>query len=262
MFVQRAVYTAMVVAMSLGAVIPAQSYAQSSYYGSMCSSCHGATPTVTATCNGCHVHGTHAITGSTTSRNLSATTDKSSYVVGETITVTLSGGSKMATGAWVGIRIYDSTGAEVSTRQRITRCTRSPAGTVTSCDSPLQLSVTAQAGLAELYVAWAGNEYDTMGASKGATITSAIGVGSRPLKDASGNQVSNHIEEVVKTAAFTVTSAAPVNSSGGSSGGSSSGSTSSSAAGGGAMDWTLMLGLLGVSLLGRKSKRIAAAVHR
>lgn len=263
MLVRYAVNAAFIFATGLGALIPAQSFAQTSYYSSMCSSCHGATPAFTATCNGCHAHGTHAITGSASARNLIATTDKTSYTVGETIKVTLNGGSKGNTDAWVGVRIYDATGAEVSTRQRSTmRCSRNPASNATRCDTPAEISVTAQAGWTDLYVAWAGNEYDSMGASKGATISGVIGVGSRPLKDAGGNQIAGHIEEVVKTAAFTVSNSAPVNSSGGSSGGSSAGSASSSAAGGGAMDWALMLGVLGVSFLGWKSKRSAVVSKR
>lgn len=207
---------------------------------------------MTGTCNGCHAHGTHATTGSASDRNLSATTDKTNYTVGETIIVTLSGGSKANAGACAGVRVYDSAGSEVSTRQRNTRCTRNPVGTVTSCDLPVQLSMTAQAGWTELYVAWAGNEYDATGASKGATISGAIGVGSRPLKDSGGNQISGHFEEVVKTAAvFAVSNTTPVANSGGGSSGAAS-----SSAGGGAMNWVWMLGLFGVSLLGRKSKRM------
>ena len=66
--------------------------AKGSYYDSYCASCHGGT----RTCDGCHRHG--GVNG------LNAETDKDTYAPGETISVTISGGSR---GGWVGVTLYD-----------------------------------------------------------------------------------------------------------------------------------------------------------
>ncbi|NJC87760.1 MAG: hypothetical protein FIB02_04390 [Desulfuromonas sp.] len=76
-------------------------HAQSTYFSSRgCVNCHVA-PT-TATCAGCHHH----------SGTLAATTDKASYVAGETVTVTMTA-SGARTG-WIGARLYNQSGAEVA----------------------------------------------------------------------------------------------------------------------------------------------------
>lgn len=238
------VVTGLSLALSICTLVPGISFAQSSYYNTSCSSCHGAAPASPMTCNGCHGHGTHA-SGNRGSMNLVASTDKSSYVAGETIKVTLSGGMEPQSTGWVGIRIYDANGAEVSKRNRDYRCTRSPASAATACDLPMEISITAQAGWTELYVAWAGNVSDSSGSpspAQGAPVTGAISAGSRALKDQLGNQIADHIEEIIKTSnQFSVTSPAP--------------NTTSSSGGGGSLDWLLISGLIGVFCARRISKR-------
>lgn len=73
--------------------IASPAHAKPSYFTSRCASCHAAP--VVATCNGCHQHG---------GKNLGAVTDKPSYAAGETVTVTLSGGSKSG---WIRAALYD-----------------------------------------------------------------------------------------------------------------------------------------------------------
>jgi membrane-bound inhibitor of C-type lysozyme len=76
--------------------------AQSSYFSSRgCIDCHG-TPVVTS-CNACHYHG---------NRSLQATTGKTSYAPGETVSVTLTTGSTRS--GWIKAILYDQTGAQVA----------------------------------------------------------------------------------------------------------------------------------------------------
>jgi chitodextrinase len=77
---------------------PLQARARSSYYGSRCASCHGSSPT---TCVGCHFHlGT-----------LGASTDRTSYAPGSTVTVTITGGNQPG---WVRGVVLDSSGRELA----------------------------------------------------------------------------------------------------------------------------------------------------
>ncbi|MEI6209880.1 MAG: Ig-like domain-containing protein [Desulfuromonadales bacterium] len=76
-------------------------FAQSSYFTNRgCVNCHGA-PTV-ATCNGCHHHG---------NSSLKAATDKTSYAPGETVTATLSGGSRTG---WIRAVLYNQSNTQVA----------------------------------------------------------------------------------------------------------------------------------------------------
>ncbi|MBI3775857.1 MAG: hypothetical protein HY273_09950, partial [Gammaproteobacteria bacterium] len=173
--------------------------------------------------------------------NLAVKTDKSSYVVGDSIKVTLSGGMQPLSTGWVGIRVYDKNGTEVSKRIRDTHCTRIPGDSTTPCDLlPLDLFITAQAGWTELYVAWAGNATDDTvnNAVKGAAVTAPISAGNRVLKDKIGNDIAGHVEEILKVS-FAVTDAAP----------------SSGGGGGGSLDLALLSGFFGLSFLRRKFKR-------
>jgi len=68
--------------------------AHSSFFTSRCLACH---QDDTPTCNGCHHH--HG--------NLSATTDKTSYLPGEAVQVTLHGGTQHG---WIRARLYDENG--------------------------------------------------------------------------------------------------------------------------------------------------------
>jgi len=78
-----------------------EAQAQSTYFTSRgCVDCHGA-PTV-ATCAGCHQH----------SGTIAATTNKTSYASGETVTVTLT--SSGARSGWIGARLYNQSGVEIA----------------------------------------------------------------------------------------------------------------------------------------------------
>ncbi|MBT0653541.1 hypothetical protein [Geomobilimonas luticola] len=120
-------------AVALAATAPAvfqlpgtDALAQSSYFTSRgCVDCHAAP--VTATCNGCHHHG---------NSNLSASTNKTSYAPGETVTVTLNGGSRTG---WIGARLYNQTGAEIA------RPTGNQSGMGSSTTFPAVLSAPAPA---------------------------------------------------------------------------------------------------------------------
>jgi len=241
MFSLRVAVVRLSLLLSAWAMLTCASYAQDTYYNRDCSSCHGSAPASPKTCNGCHAHGTHA-SGNRTTMNLEAKVDKATYVVGDTVKVTLSGGMLSQATGWVGIRVYDKSGAEVSARKRDLHCTRISGDSTTPCDlQPLDLFITAQAGWTELYVAWAGNASDDIahGAVKGAAATGPISAGSRALKDKDGNEIAGHAEEIVKVA-FTVTAPA---------------AASTSAAGGGALNWALLSGLFGLFFLRRKEVR-------
>lgn len=233
----RNVFVSLSLGLSIGLLLPGTSLAQPSYYDANCSSCHGAAPASPRTCNGCHAHGAHA-SGARASMNLVAKTDKSSYVVGDTIKVTLSSGMQPQSAGWVGIRAYDANGTEVSVRQRDNHCSRIPGDATTPCDLSLDISITAQAGWTALYVAWAGNVFDASSAMMGDPVTGPIGIGNRALKDKAGNQIANHVEEIVK-ATFTVTG---------------SGATQPSAGGGGSWDWILLSALIALSFLRRRNE--------
>jgi hypothetical protein len=118
-----------------------EAMAQSSYFTSRgCSGCHGSP--VVATCNGCHHHG---------NANLSATTDKTSYAPGETVTVTLTGGSRTG---WIGARLYNQSGVEVA------RPTGNQSGMGSATTFPAVLSAPAPltAGTFTWKMAYFGNQ--------------------------------------------------------------------------------------------------------
>lgn len=211
--------------LSIGMCVSGTSFAVSDYFNSMCSTCHTSSP---PTCNGCHGHGTHG-DRQKNSLNLSAKTDKASYVVGDTITVELSGGYKAQTDGWVRVKVYDKKGVLLVSNS--TECPHN-ATTYTQCDLlPVKLKTRAQADMTDLYVAWLGNDYDSSGAATGADVTTTIGVGKRAVSPA------GHVEEIVLTNAFTVTTTASENS------------------GAAMLDWILISGLMGASFLRRKLQR-------
>src|SRR5512133_90120 len=108
-----------------------------------CSGCHS-TPVV-ATCNGCHHHG---------NANLSATADKTSYAPGETVTVTLTGGTRTG---WIGARLYNQSGVEIA------RPTGNQSGMGSSTTFPAVLSAPAPltAGTFTWKMAYFGNQDGT-----------------------------------------------------------------------------------------------------
>ncbi len=131
---------------TLGVVqfIASESMAQSSYFTSRgCSGCHGAP--VVATCNGCHHHG---------NSSLSAVTNKTSYAPGETVTVTLSGGSRSG---WIKAILYDQTGAQVAASSG----NASGMGGSTTFPAPLTAPAPTTAGNYTWKMAYFGNQDGT-----------------------------------------------------------------------------------------------------
>jgi len=128
-------------ALGIGHIWSPGASAQSSYFSSRgCVDCH-ATP-VAATCAGCHQH----------SGSLTATTNKSSYAAGETVTVTLT--SSGARSGWIGARLYNQSGAEVA------RSTGNQSGMGGSTLYPAVLSAPAPtaAGTYTWKMAYLGNQ--------------------------------------------------------------------------------------------------------
>jgi len=96
------IYIFCIVALAAFAVWAPKADAFSGYYTEKsCSGCHGST---VQTCNGCHAHGTHSKPGGSTI-NIRATPDKDVYAPGETVTVTLDGGSSQ--GGWIRAKLFD-----------------------------------------------------------------------------------------------------------------------------------------------------------
>lgn len=214
-------------------LVPGVCNAQASYFTSTesnknCSNsgCH--TASIPLTCTGCHGHGTHG-TSAKNSMNLVASTDKASYAPGEDISVKLSGSYK-PTGwisGWVRVNVYAGNGTLLVSNS--TECPHNALSYAAGCDLPVTLKTRAVSGMTNLYVAWMGNEYDEVNAAKGAPVSSTIGVGKRT---APAPAPAGHVEEIVLTNTFSVT-------------------TASESGGGGLLDWVLISGLLGLGLLRR-----------
>jgi hypothetical protein len=137
-----------------------EALAQSSYFTSQgCSACHAAP--VVATCTGCHVHGTHAGSG-TSAINLTGITDKSSYAPGELVRVTISGGSRSG---WFRAVLYDQNMVELA------RSTGNASGMGSSAVYPATLSAPAPTttGTFSWKVAWFGHRSEAAGISFGAS---------------------------------------------------------------------------------------------
>jgi len=248
-------------------LLPGTGAAQETYFARDCIGCHVNTE---RTCNGCHMHGTHLDVKVVSKMNLTASTDKTTYVEGDPIVVTLDGSNMADFKGWVGARIYDVSGTEVTRKQDQLGCAPDPTVVGNKCDLPMKLNVPATLGWTKLYASWAGNQADRPGAAFGALLGNTFGAGRRPLKDGSGNQVANHIEEIVATGTFAVTPAPPKpipeptptptpppaqgsgggssNTDAGSSGGTQSTSTTQASAGAGAFDlWFALLLLAGLA---------------
>ncbi|WP_242343505.1 choice-of-anchor D domain-containing protein [Anaeromyxobacter terrae] len=144
-----------------------RAHAYSGYYtdrtilgvGKSCADCHGAT----STCNGCHAHGTHG-TNAKDSINIVATTDKSTYAPGETVTVTVNGGYR---NGWLRVALFDQSGTRLAT--------------ASNAQYPVALTAPAPTtgGTVSWRAAWYGNQYDigfpsiasgTFGSGSSATI--------------------------------------------------------------------------------------------
>ncbi len=114
--------------------------AQSSFFTAQCASCHTGAG-VTSTCNGCHHHG---------NSSLAAVTNKSSYAPGESVTATLSGGSKSG---WIRAVLYDQTGAQIA----ISSGNASGMGSSTTFPAALTAPAPATAGTYTWKMAYFGN---------------------------------------------------------------------------------------------------------
>ncbi|HEX8971435.1 choice-of-anchor D domain-containing protein [Oryzihumus sp.] len=180
-----------------------QASAYSTYYtngaGSnlACTTCHSSTVT---TCNGCHSHGTHP-DSTKSSINISASTDKTTYQPGQTVTVTVNGGYRTG---WVRVNLYDGNMALLTSS-----C---PSGPTSCYSSTFPATLTAAApmtpGTYTWRASWYGNAYD----ASGAYFSSACGSPAVPpcfRQDPNNNTAGAvHGEEIVAVTQFTVVSAA------------------------------------------------------
>src|SRR5512143_1026831 len=167
-----------------------QALAYSSYYTSQnCSGCHGAT----ATCNGCHQHGTHSSLNGPI--NITGATDKATYAPGDTVTVTINGGFK---NGWIRAILYDQSMKELA---RSTGPTSMGGG----AGYPVKLTAPAPAtpGTYTWNVSWYGNYMYNPGpfqkTCSGTVTTNCWKPSTNP----------NHGEEIVATNAFDVASSTP-----------------------------------------------------
>ncbi len=173
-----------------------QAFASSSYYtdrsrsgvaNTSCADCHGAT----STCNGCHAHGAHP-SSAKSSLNVTATTNKTSYQPGETISVLITGGYRSG---WVRAILYN--GDPTSGGVEVARSS-GPTGMGGGPGFPITLTGTAPTtpGTYTFSASWYGNAYDSSSAFFGAKW--------RPDPNNPG-----HGEEIVATNSFTVTGSTP-----------------------------------------------------
>jgi hypothetical protein len=127
-------------ALAVGLAHAPPASAVSGYYGASCAGCHGSTPT---TCNGCHQHGGY---------NVSGGINKTSFAPGETVSFTVSAGTRTG---WWRAAILDQSNAVKATTSVAT-------GTSTTVTVPAPTA----AGTYAWKVAWYGNE---RGGNGGAT---------------------------------------------------------------------------------------------
>ena len=163
-----------------------EALAQSTYFTSAgCVNCHAAP--VTATCNGCHAHGTHA-SSSKSGINVAGVTSKTSYAPGETVSVTITGGYRTG---WVRAVLFDQNTVELA------RSAGNASGMGSSTTLPATLSAIAPTtpGTYSWKVGWYGNQYDAG--------SSTFGSGWTP--DPNNPE---HGYEIVSTNSFTVSAPA------------------------------------------------------
>ena len=118
-------------------------HAHSSYFTTYCTGCHSSA--TGATCNGCHHHGPV---------NLAGTTNKSSYTPGETVSVTITGGSQSG---WFRAILYDQNNNQVA----ISNGNDSGMGHTTTYPAVLSAAAPTTPGTYTWKVAWFGNSYDS-----------------------------------------------------------------------------------------------------
>jgi len=166
-------------------------HAESGFFSPNCGGCHSG---VSSTCNGCHAHGVHS-NNSKSDINLRATTDKTSYLPGEQVTVTISGGYR---NGWVRAILYNENGVEV-------RRSTGPNSMGGGSSFPIQLAGTApaSAGTYTFKASWYGNRYDL--SQRGGTTV----FGPNWTPDPNN---PNHGQEIVSTNSFTVSAPVPAGS--------------------------------------------------
>jgi hypothetical protein len=121
-----------------------EALAHSNYFSDRgCTGCH--TSPVVATCNGCHHHG---------NSSLSAATDKTSYTAGETVTATLSGGSR---DGWIRAILYDQNNVQIA----VSSGNASGKGGSTTFPAPLSASAPTTPGTYTWQMAYYGNQDGT-----------------------------------------------------------------------------------------------------
>ncbi|HEY5765633.1 MAG TPA: hypothetical protein VIS30_06350, partial [Candidatus Deferrimicrobiaceae bacterium] len=178
----------LILAVAAIAVWAPDGHAESGFFNPNCGGCHTG---VSSTCNGCHAHGVHS-NNSKSDINLRATTNKTSYLAGESVTVTINGGYR---NGWVRAILYNEKGIEVG------RST-GPNSMGGGSSFPIQLTGTAPAtaGTYTFKASWYGNRYD-MSQRGGTTV-----FGPNWTPDPTN---ANHGEEIVSTNSFTVSTPAP-----------------------------------------------------
>ncbi len=218
--------------------------------------CHDG-PAVTPTCNGCHAHGTHIDSGKL-GINISASTDATSYNLGDTIAITVKGGYRANATNWSRVTIYDADGDVLAQSKGICDDTTSTVTNVPpACanGSPmnrdgasivLQVVAPNQTGTHKWTASWFGNKFDpTAGGGTFGSPTTSVTVPGWMEDTAIGGPNSTHGQEIVAVNEFTVNDAPPASSGGG----------------GGSLSWPV-LGLLlfvvtGMLLRGRQANLIS-----
>ena len=102
--------TAIALMIALGAALvagwPTEATAYDYFYDQSCAQCHGPT----RTCSGCHAHGVHGLSNKQ-DFNVAAKANKTIYVPGEDVVVTVTGGYRCG---WVRMLLLDNQMAEVA----------------------------------------------------------------------------------------------------------------------------------------------------
>ncbi|EHP85211.1 flagellar hook capping protein [Geobacter metallireducens RCH3] len=120
-----------------------EALAYPAYFTTNCAGCHAAP--VAATCNGCHHHGPVSLKGAT---------NKTSYAPGESVSVTISGGSQSG---WVRAILYDQNNQQVA----ISSGNDSGMGHSTTFPATLSAPAPTVPGTYTWKAAWFGNSYDS-----------------------------------------------------------------------------------------------------
>ncbi len=127
------------------AVLPVAAPAYQTYFSSKCAGCHN---NDSATCNGCHHHGTV---------NLTAVADKTQYKCGETLAVTLDGGSKTG---WIRAILYNQDGVEVARATGPTNTGDDGGTDIVAFPVTLVATAPVGKGVYTWQAAWWGSPYD------------------------------------------------------------------------------------------------------